>query len=343
MLSMLTTAGGYPVRSRRYVTSPFCEVSPILRGYHVTMRDREPIFELEPNDSDVPRGLPLVAGLTGFADAGSAVSQLSSYLLETVEHRVIARFDNDALYDYRARRPMIFFDQDHVSEYTPPKLNLYLASDEIGQEFLFLTGYEPDFKWEQFTESVLQLIQRFDVSTSTWLHAIPMPVPHTRSMGVTVSGNRSELAEAMSVWKPQTGAPANALHVVEYRLQAMEHPVAGFVLLVPHYLADTEYPVAAVAALESVSAATGLFFPTDRLREEGREFLAKIDNQVQGNAELGKLVANLEERHDNYMQENPLKSPLTDEDGELPSADSIAAELEKFLAIRRSSEEGSTS
>lgn len=305
------------------------------------MRDPEQLFDFHLDESVVPRGLPLVAGLTGFADAGSAVSQLSTYLLDALEHRVVAHFDNDELYDYRARRPMIFFDQDHVSDYTPPKLNLYLASDEIGQEFLLLTGYEPDFRWEQFTAAVIRLIELFEVSTTTWLHAIPMPVPHTRALGVTVSGNRQDLSEAMSVWKPQTNAPANALHVVEYQLHALERPVAGFVLLVPHYLADTEYPVAAVTALESVSAATGLFFPTDRLREEGRDFLSKIDSQVENNGELAKLVAGLEERHDNYMEENPLKSPLTDEDGELPSADSIAAELEKFLAIRRSSEEDS--
>lgn len=337
---MLTSDRG-AVRSRRYRACRFLGVWVVARGYHVNMRDPERIFEREPDHAEVPRGLPLVAGLTGFADAGAAVSQLSSYLLNTVEHRVVARFDNDELFDYRARRPMIYFDQDHVSDYTPPTLALYLARDEIGQEFLLLTGYEPDFRWEQFTAAVLRLIESFEVASTTWLHAIPMPVPHTRAMGVTVSGNRSELTETMSVWKPQTSAPANALHVVEYQLSALEHPTAGFVLLVPHYLADTEYPVAAVTALESVSAATGLFFATDRLREDGREFLAKIDSQVESNAELAKLVANLEERHDTYMQENPLKSPFTDEDGELPSADSIAAELEKFLAIRRSSEDDS--
>jgi hypothetical protein len=111
-------------------------------------------------------------------------------------------------------------------------------------------------------------------------------------------------------------------------------------LLVPHYLADTEYPDAAVAALESIGAATGLIFPTDRLREEAREFLAKIDSQIETNQELARLVSSLEERHDSYMQGNPLRSPLTDEDGELPSADEIAAELENFLAIRRDGEEG---
>jgi hypothetical protein len=84
-----------------------------------------------------------------------------------------------------------------------------------------------------------------------------------------------------------------------------------------------------------VSAATGLIFPTDRLREEGRDFLARIDGQVAGNHELDKLVGALEERHDSYMLDNPLRSPLMDEDGELPSADEIAAELQNFLAGRR--------
>jgi predicted ATP-grasp superfamily ATP-dependent carboligase len=214
---------------------------------------------------------------------------------------------------------------------------LYLATDEIGQSFLLLTGYEPDFQWERFTAAVVDLINEYQVSTTTWVHTIPMPVPHTRSIGVTVSGSRPELIEAMSVWKPQTQVPTNVLHLLEYRLQALGHSTAGFVMLIPHYLADTEFPAAAISAVESVSAATGLIFPTDRLREENREFVAKIDGQVANNAELGKLVATLEERHDSYMQDNPLKSPLTDEDGELPTADAIAAELQQFLANLRSS------
>jgi len=182
---------------------------------------------------------------------------------------------------------------------------------------------------------VLQLVEKYKVKTTTWVHAIPMPVPHTRPIGVTVSGNRGELIDALSMWKPHTQVPANALHLLEYRLQELGHPTAGFVLLIPHYLADTEYPAAAVTALESVSAATGLIFPTDRLRELGRDFLAKIDSQVESNTELARLVGTLEERHDSYMIDNPLPSPLMGQDGELPSADAIAAELQNFLAIRR--------
>ena len=44
------------------------------------MRDPEGLYELNPDVGDVPDGLPLVAGLTGFADAGAGVSQLDDYL-----------------------------------------------------------------------------------------------------------------------------------------------------------------------------------------------------------------------------------------------------------------------
>lgn len=299
------------------------------------MRDPELLFELTAAADGVPAGLPLVAGLTGFADAGSAVTQLNQYLLEALDVVPVAEFDNDALLDYRARRPIILFDQDHLADYTPLHLTLSIAHDDVGQAFLLLTGYEPDFQWERFADALFLLMDRFAVSSLTWVHAIPMPVPHTRPIQVTVSGTRSELIESMSVWKPRTQAPANLLHLVEYRMQDRGDEVTGFVLLIPHYLADTELPSAAVAALESISASTGLIFPTDRLRTEGREFLVKIDEQVTGNDELRRLVGTLEERHDTYMEGVPLQSPLTDGDGGLPSADEIAAELEKFLATRR--------
>jgi hypothetical protein len=303
------------------------------------MRDPADLYDLNPDVTDVPEGLHLVAGLTGFADAGSAVTQFSDYLLDNLDHWVIATFDTDTLFDYRARRPTVYFDQDHLSSYTPARLALYLATDEVGQQFLLLTGYEPDFRWDGFTEAVLQLIQKYKVKTTSWVNAIPMPVPHTRPIGVTVSGNRIELIDTMSIWKPRTQVPANVLHLIEYRLAELGHPVAAFVLLVPHYLADTEYPDAAVKALEAISAATGLIFPSDSLREEGRDFIGKINSQVETNQELARLVGALEERHDSYMEGNPLPSPLTDEDGALPSADEIAAELENFLAGRRNGED----
>ncbi|HEU0257294.1 MAG TPA: PAC2 family protein [Microbacteriaceae bacterium] len=293
------------------------------------------LYETVIGASVVPDGLHLVAGLTGFADAGAAVAQFTSQVLQNLESEVVAQFDADELLDYRARRPVAYFDEDHLADFQPLSLTLRLVRDEVGQPFLLLSGFEPDFKWQRFSQAVLAIVERYRVKSLTWLNSIPMPVPHTRPISVTVSGNRHDLIERMSVWRPRTQVPSTVLHLVEYRMQQAGYPVVGFVILVPHYLSDTEYPAAAISAMESVGVSTGLMLPTTGLRDADRDFVANIDEQVRTNGELTRLVKALEERHDKYMQDNPLQPSLTDEDGELPTADEIAAELEDFLAFRR--------
>jgi hypothetical protein len=299
------------------------------------MREPEDLYELTPEAVDVPQGLPLVAGLTGFADAGQAVQQLGDYFADTTAPVAVAVFDDDELLDYRARRPVIEFHEDHIASFTPLSLVLSLCRDEIGRPFLLLSGYEPDFQWNRFAAAVLGLIDRFGVTSTTWVQAIPMPVPHTRPLQVTVGGTRQDLIDSMSAWRPTTRAPSNVLHLVEFRLAEEGREVAEFVLLIPHYLADTELPAAVSKGLEAVSAATGLLFPIDPVRDRSRDFFAKVDEQVGANDELAGLVRTLEERHDAYMAGNPVRSPLMDGEGEVPSADDLADELEKFLAFRR--------
>src|SRR6478735_5055869 len=292
-----------------------------------------PLFERAASAPPVPRGLPLVIALTGFTDAGSAVSRTIDYFRDDLSPSPLAVFSNDTLLDYRARRPIVSFEKDHLTDYRPSRLELSFAHDALGQPFLLLAGYEPDFAWDAFTEAVLEFTEVYGVSTVTWVHAIPMPVPHTRPIGTTVSGTRSELTEAHSVWQPHTQVPATAGHLLEYRLAAAGARVAGFVLLIPHYLGDTEYPAAALAALDSLTVATGLVFAGDELREENREYLEKVTEQIDGSDELARMVEGLEERYDSYMAGSTLATPMI-HTGDLPSADELAAELERFLATR---------
>jgi hypothetical protein len=286
----------------------------------------------------VPAGLPLVIALTGFTDAGNAVSRLVEYFRGDLDPTPLAVYSNDVLLDYRARRPLVSFEQDHLTDYRPPRLELSLAHDALGQPFVLLAGYEPDFAWEAFTQSVIDFADALEVSSVTWVHAIPMPVPHTRPIGTTVSGTRSELTEAHSVWQPHTQVPSTIGHLLEYRFAEAGARVAGFVLLVPHYLGDTEYPAATLAALDSLTVATGLVFAGDDLREENREYLAKVEEQMSGNDELTRMLAGLEERYDAYMAGSTLATPII-HTGDLPSADELAAELERFLASRPSGDD----
>lgn len=299
------------------------------------------LFAPVPGGPDVPTGLPLVILLTGFTDAGGAVSGLIEHLRATTSPQPLAVFDNDLLLDYRARRPIMVFDQDHLSEYRPARLDLSLAHDALGQPFLLLSGYEPDFAWEAFTRTVVEFIEHLQVSTVAWVHAISMPVPHTRPLGTTVSGNRRELTVAHSVWQPRTQVPTTAGHLLEYRIAEQGFAVAGFVLLVPHYLADTEYPDTVLTAADRLMTATGLVLRMDDVLGSSQEFKARVDEQVGAKDELQQMVHGLERRYDAYMAGRDAEDDgdAGFDESDLPSADEIAAELERFLATRRPGED----
>lgn len=289
----------------------------------------------------VPKGLPLLVVLGGMSDAGGVQSQLGEYLWDRCDPQEILQFNADELLDYRARRPFITFDEDHFVDYAPETLSLSLARDELGSPFLVLHGFEPDFRWERFIDQVLLLVDEFEVSITVWSHAIPMPVPHTRPIRATVSGTREDLIEARSVWKPTSKLPASVTHVLEYRLQMMGEDVAGFALLVPHYLANTEYPDALLTSLDCFMAATGLLFATGEIHETRRSFVEQVETQIRENHESVEMLQGLEARYDAYMEdqspasERGGSSPLIGADGAIPTADQLASELERFLAQHR--------
>jgi hypothetical protein len=292
------------------------------------------LFIIHDVDTDVTLGLHMLAGLSGFTDAGSTVSQFAQQIFANLEHKLLISFNNDELLDYRSRRPVMYFEKDHIESYEPAVLGVYLVWDEARQPFLYLHGYEPDFRWEAFAEAMAFIIDFYAVSDFTWVHSIPFPIPHTRSVGVTVSGNRKDLIEQASEWRPQTQVPGNVLHLLEYRFAADAIPTAGYVLLVPHYLSESEYPQAAVTAFEQVTTATGLVFPTDDLREENQRFLEKLNKQVLENEDLSNMISNLEQGYLNDKT-GPNQAPIRTPDKKVPNADEIAAELEDYLASRR--------
>ncbi|MEA5454252.1 PAC2 family protein [Sinomonas sp. JGH33] len=285
-------------------------------------------------DDPALKGLPMLMGFTGFADAGHAVEQITAELLRSGSPRTVAEFDVDQLLDYRARRPRITFVEDHLEDYSPPRLALHVLDDGLGQPYLLLAGPEPDFQWERFARAVVGLVEQLDVRLVLWTHSIPMPVPHTRPLGVTVHGNRPELIEGISRWKPVVSVPAAIGHLLELRLVEAGRGVAGFVVHTPHYLAEAEYPATAVAGLEHLGAAASLMLPTDRLREANREIERQIAEQVASSEDVRELVEGLEARFDERSADVPRRSLLAAMSGELPDAEVLGAAVEAYLATQ---------
>jgi predicted ATP-grasp superfamily ATP-dependent carboligase len=295
------------------------------------MLDPRELYTLE---SDLPAldSPVLVHVLTGFIDAGSAGQLLRQHLLENLEHRLVASFDVDQLLDYRSRRPLMIFDGDHWESYDEPALELHAVKDAEGREFLLLEGAEPDIAWERFIAAVQGLVERLGVRLTIGVHGIPMGVPHSRPTTVTAHGTRPELTAGREPWVGRIQVPGSVINLLELRLGQAGQDAMGFAVHVPHYLAQSEYPAAAAALADQITAASGLTIPTSALRAAAEETRAQIDEQVTASAEVAAVVHALEEQYDAYVGGSGRGDLLAGRGGGFPTADELGAEFERFLA-----------
>lgn len=267
----------------------------------------------------------LVHLLDGYVDAGQVGHQLSQHLLSSGEPEVLARFDHDALHDYRSRRPQLVFDQNTWVEMNDPDLILSKAADADGRTYLLLTGPEPDMRWRAALDAVLTLAEDLEVSELVTAHGIPMAVPHTRPTLITAHATDPGLAQKNPIWIDRVTVPGSFSASLEFAAGQRGICARGFVAHVPHYLAPGTYAPAALAIIERLGEATGLELPPGELATVSMATLAQLEEEVSGDGELGPLVVALQEQYDELVAGGGRS---------VPSAEEIGAVIEQFLAER---------
>lgn len=273
----------------------------------------------------------LIHALDGFLGAGAA-PRLAAAELSSGNGEILHSFDVDSFYDYRARRPLITFSEDHYEDYAQPSLDVVLEHDLDGRPYLLLAGPEPDFQWETFISEVHDVIEEFDVSLALGLGSVPMGVPHTRPLMITSHGTRPQLVDRKNLWSAQVTVPSSAQALLEYRLGQMGHDAAGYVVHVPHYLAQIDYPSAALALLDAVAQRTDLRLDLEELRLRQGTALVEIEQQI-ADQDGGELLSGLEQQYDAFTR--GAAESLLASDEELPSGDELAKQFEQFLARTR--------
>ena len=302
------------------------------------MRDPSEIYTIDEDvaqqlsqHASASRGPVLVHLVRGFIDAGNAGQVAADHLLSRFGSARLATFDVDELLDYRSRRPAMTFDQATWSDYEEPELVVDVVRDAEDIPFLLLHGVEPDVQWERYVAAVRQIIERFDVPLSVGVHGIPMGVPHSRPLGVTAHATRSELVEDHVSWFGTVQVPASASALLEYRLGRWGHDAMGFAVHVPHYLAQSAYPQASLTALQHVQRVTALELDPTGLEAAAREATAEVDRQVAKSEDVAAVVRALEEQYDSFSRAVG-RTNLLAESADLPTADELGAEFERFLS-----------
>ncbi len=278
----------------------------------------------------------LLHALDGFLGAGSA-AKLAAQALSSGQGEVLHSFDVDSFHDYRARRPLMTFKADHYDDYDEPRLDVVLEHDLNGRPFLLLSGPEPDFQWEAFVDELAEVVEELDVSLTLGLGAVPMGVPHTRPLVLTSHGTKPSLVDRKNLWQGTVNVPSSASSLLELRFGQRGIDAAGYVVHVPHYLAQIEYPSAALALLDAVMGRTGLEFDLSDLKRQQSETLVEIQKQID-EQDGGALLSGLEQQYDAFTR--GAADSLLAHDEDLPTGEELADQFEEFLAkIRKEDQE----
>ncbi len=256
----------------------------------------------------------IVAALDGWIDAASASTSAAGRLAEDAD--TLASFDDDLLFDFRSRRPILDVVDGTLNELTWPELTL--ARIPIGgRDVLVLTGAEPDFRWRELGRDVAELALRLGVVEWVSLGAIPAAVPHTRPVPILATASNSGLLRGGEQQGPDglLRVPAAALSTIELAVTGSGIPAVGFFAQVPHYLGGP-YASATIALLEHTGRHLGVEIPLGDLPDEAMAQRERLDAAVSADEDSTDYLSRLESVVDNQEMRSP---------GDLVS------EIERFL------------
>ena len=267
----------------------------------------------------------LVVAMEGWVDAGLAAGTATASLLAAMPHELLASFDDDALIDFRARRPTLRIVNGVDTELRWATIRLLVATNRTGRSVLVLAGPEPDMRWHAFLAEVVGLASQLEVEMVIGLGAFPAPVPHTRPVRLVSTSTQAELSARIGFLPASIDVPSGVQGALEFAFGEAKIPAVGLWARVPHYAAAMPYPAASAALLDGLAGMAELEIDTSALHAAAAATHQQIDQLIAQSDEHSALVRQLEAQQDH---EEGMAATVF---GDLPSGDELAAELERFL------------
>ena len=233
----------------------------------------------------------------------------------------------------RLSRPGNFFD---FTRYRPivrntegnrvlniPNTVLNYAVREEAPDLVFFHILEPQSFGEDYTDSILQVVDKLGIKQYVRIGGMYDAVPHTRPLMVTGSTkgeNVEKFAELLQLRPSTYQGPTSIVNLVAEGVEARNIDSVSLMVHLPQYVQLEEDYAGAARLLEVLCAVYGL--PMDLCdAERGQRQYSELNNEVARNQGLKALIERLEVHYD---------SRDTSTAAEEESA-KLSPEVEKFL------------
>ena len=272
----------------------------------------------------------LVAAFRGWNDGGQGASLAGGYLARTWKAARFAEVDPEGFYDFQATRPQVSLVDGLTRQIDWPDNAFYHAKlPGGGRDAILLLGIEPNVRWRTFTGLVVELAGELGVELVVTMGSLLADVPHTRPSPVTGAATDAELMQRLGLQASRYEGPTGIVGVLHDACRRAGLPSVSLWAAVPHYVSLAPSPRAALALCQRLSGLVGTSIETSELESAVAQYSEQVSEAVSADTETAAYVEELEQRTDTLGEES-----------ELPSGDTLAAELTRFLREREAGDGG---
>jgi len=265
----------------------------------------------------------LIAAFRGWNDGAQGASLAGGYLAKAWGAEQFASIEPEEFYDFQATRPMVSLVDGLTRRIDWPENDFYHASPEgLGRGAVLLLGVEPNLRWRRFSSIVLELAKEYEVEMVVTLGALLADVPHTRPAPVTGTASDLDLVEQLGLQASRYEGPTGIVGVLHDACREASIPSVSLWAAVPHYVSLAPSPRAALALCQRLGDLLDTQIDTAELEQAVDAYTQRVTEAVSTDEETAEYVQELERR-----------SEMVDETS-LPSGESLAAELTRFLKER---------
>jgi proteasome assembly chaperone (PAC2) family protein len=271
----------------------------------------------------------MVCSFKGWNDAGEAASAAVQFLVESFEANPLASIDPDDFYDFTAVRPTVRLVEGHTRTIDWPQ-NVFHAAHVPGadHDLVLMQGVEPSLHWKEYCAAAQEVAESMDVRMVVTLGALLADVPHSRPVGITGLASTDGLVERLGFERTNYEGPTGIVGVLHATLAAAGLDAVSLWAPVPHYVAATPNPKAALALVRGFEGIAGIAVDAGALEEASEDYDRQVTAAVSTDPDVKAFVERLEEMADELSEED---QPSHEH---LPSGDTIAREFQRFLRQR---------
>jgi len=271
----------------------------------------------------------MVAAFRGWNDGGQGATLGGGYLARQWGAESFAEIEPENFYDFQAVRPHVSLEEGLTRKLEWPENSfLHAPIPGLDRDAVILLGVEPNLRWKTYTQLVLDLAQDLGVELVVTLGSLLADVPHTRPAPVSAAASDPSLVEELGVEPSRYEGPTGILGVLLDACRREGIPSVSLWAAVPHYVSLAPSPRAALALCRRFGELVGTDIDVDELEQASEEYAEQVTEAVASDVETAAYVDELERRVD-----------MMEAAEDLPSGESLAAELTRFLREREEDDE----